>query len=171
VSAEEEGTAFSCTAIAIEKWHTTRLITAHCALSISSPPACEVWLTGSERPCCYIIDASDFTRKLKGSEVFVPLTLRSFRLRFAPQFQLIQILCRYSTLSKPLKQVVTQRRREIDPSIFGIYSLGTSTLQMSCGAALVLCDVAPRHLLKPPAVRSAQRTCAFQPLSIPSPIR
>jgi len=39
VSAEEEGTAFSCTAMAIEKWHTTTLITAHCALSISSPPA------------------------------------------------------------------------------------------------------------------------------------
>ena len=51
-----------------------------------------------------------FATKLERSEVFVPRAVRRVRLRFAPQFQLIQIFGQYLAICDPIEEVLTETR-------------------------------------------------------------
>jgi hypothetical protein len=55
---------------------------------------------------------------LEGSEVLVPKSVRSLRLPFAPQFQLIEVFDCDVPPAKSLKQVIAWSQREIRPLNF-----------------------------------------------------
>jgi hypothetical protein len=56
-----------------------------------------------------------FTADFEGPEILIPGPFGRIRLRFAPQFQLVQILHGNLAIPKPFKKMVLQGRRQIAP--------------------------------------------------------
>ena len=52
---------------------------------------------------------------LEGSEVFVPRPVRSFRLGFPPQLELVEVSTEILAVAQPIEQMISQRRRKICP--------------------------------------------------------
>jgi hypothetical protein len=59
------------------------------------------------------------TAKLKGAEILVSGALGGFWLRFAPEFQPVKVFGADLTLSKALKEMVAESRREVCPLDLG----------------------------------------------------
>jgi hypothetical protein len=60
-----------------------------------------------------------FTTELEGPEVLIPQLVGRFRLRLAPELELVQIFGLYFSLPESFKEVVAKRRRNIGPLNFG----------------------------------------------------
>ena len=56
-----------------------------------------------------------FATNLERSKVFVPRAVRRVRLRFAPQFQLIEVFGRYLPICDPIEEVLTETWWKIGP--------------------------------------------------------